>query len=49
MLLGIVAVIVAVLANNGGFTEAINQLSLIPSELSPMDGAFVSMFGPDLP
>ncbi len=47
MLLGIVAVIVAVLANNGGFTEAINQLSTIPSELSPMDGAFVSMFGPD--
>ena len=30
MLLGIVAVIVAVLVNNGGFTEAITTLSLIP-------------------
>ena len=47
MLLGIVAVIVAVLVNNGGFTEAINELSRIPSDLSTMDGAFVSMFGPD--
>ncbi len=49
MLAGIVAVIVAVLMNNGGFTEAINQLSLIPSESSQMAGPFVSFFGPNLP
>ena len=49
MLVGIVAVIVAVLVNNGGFTEAINQLSLIPSESSEMAGPFVSFFGPNLP
>ena len=48
MLFGIVAVIVAVLVNNGGFTEAINQLSFIPSETSEMAGPFVSFFGPDL-
>lgn len=47
MLVGIVAVIVAVLMNNGGFTEAITTLSQIPAEGSAMDGAFVSMFGPD--
>ncbi|WP_449316061.1 sodium:solute symporter family protein [Rubneribacter sp.] len=49
MLLGIVAVIVAVLSGNGGFTEAITQLSLIPSEESAMAGPFVSFFGPNLP
>lgn len=49
MLLGIVAVIVAVLVNNGGFTEAINQLSFIPAEGSEMAGPFVSFFGPNLP
>lgn len=49
MLLGIVAVIAAVLSNNGGFTEAINQLSLIPAEGSQMAGPFVSFFGPNLP
>ena len=38
MLLGIVAVIVAVLVNNGGFTEAITTLSLIPAEGSEMAG-----------
>lgn len=48
MLFGIVAVIVAVLVNNGGFTEAVNQLSFIPSETSEMAGPFVSFFGPDL-
>ena len=47
MLLGIVAVVVAVLVNNGGFTAAINELSTIPSELSEMSGPFTSMFGPD--
>ncbi|MBS6975288.1 MAG: sodium/solute symporter [Eggerthellaceae bacterium] len=49
MLLGIVAVIVAVLVNNGGFTEAITTLSLIPAEGSEMAGPFVSFFGPNLP
>ena len=49
MLLGIVAVIVAVLVNNGGFTEAITSLSLIPAEGSEMAGPFVSFFGPNLP
>ncbi|MEG0476951.1 MAG: sodium:solute symporter [Raoultibacter sp.] len=49
MLFGIVAVIVAVLINNGGFTEAITSLSLIPAEGSAMSGPFVSFFGPNLP
>ena len=48
MLVGIVAVIVAVILNNGGFSEAITQLSLIPAEGSAMNGPFVSFFGPDL-
>ena len=49
MLVGIVAVIVAVLVNNGGFTEALTTLSLIPAEGSEMAGPFVSFFGPNLP
>ena len=49
MLAGIVAVIVAVLANNGGFTEAITSLSLIPAEGSEMAGPFVSFFGRTCP
>ncbi|MDO4442385.1 MAG: sodium:solute symporter family protein [Slackia sp.] len=49
MLFGIVAVIAAVLAGNGGFSEAIVSLSQIPAENSALEGAFVSMFGPDLP
>ncbi len=48
MLLGIVAVIAAVLAGQGGFSEAIISLSQIPVEGSSMNGAFISMFGPDL-
>ncbi len=48
MLFGIVAVVVAVIMQNGGFTEAITQLSLIPSENSSMAGPFVSFFGPDI-
>ena len=48
MLLGITAVIVAVILNNGGFTEAVNQLSYISSPDSAMAGPFVSFFGPDL-
>ena len=47
MLVGIVAVILAVLNGNGGFTEAINKLSQIPSEAAPaLNGAFASFFGP---
>ena len=48
MLLGITAVIVAVILNNGGFAEAVNQLSYISSPDSAMAGPFVSFFGPDL-
>ena len=48
MLFGIVAVIAAVILNNGGFSEAITTLSQIPAEGSQMAGPFVSMFGPDL-
>ena len=40
---------VAVLVNNGGFTEALTTLSLIPAEGSEMAGPFVSFFGPNLP
>ncbi len=47
MLIGIVAVVAAVLVNNGGFTQAITDLSSLSSELSPMEGPFTSMFGPD--
>ena len=47
MLGGIVAVIVSVLNGNGGFTEAIERLSQIPSEAAPgLNGAFTSFFGP---
>ncbi len=48
MLFGIVAVVVAVLNGNGGFTEAFNSLSQVASESNPeMSGAFVSFFGPE--
>ncbi len=49
MLVGIIAVIAAVLNGHGGFAEAIISLSQIPAEGSELQGAFVSMFGPDLP
>ena len=48
MLLGITAVIVAVILNNGGFSEAVISLSRIPAEGTAMEGAFISFFGPDL-
>lgn len=48
MLIGIVAVIAAVLAGQGGFSEAIISLSQIPAEGTSLNGAFISMFGPDL-
>lgn len=45
MLVGIVAVVIAVLAGKGGFTEAISQLSQF--EAQGIKGAYVSFFGPD--
>ncbi|MBE6784587.1 MAG: sodium:solute symporter [Ruminococcaceae bacterium] len=48
MLVGIVAVVVAVLKTQGGFTAAVEALSLIPAENSNQAGAFTSFFGPDL-
>lgn len=48
MLVGITAVIVAVIMSNGGFTEAITSLSQIQASGTEMQGAFVSFFGPDL-
>ena len=48
MLFGIVAVIAAVLTGNGGFSQAVIDLSHIQAENSQIEGAFVSMFGPDL-
>jgi SSS family solute:Na+ symporter len=50
MLVGIVAVIAAVLSNNGGFTEAIGNLSKLNSDIPVtmgQPGAFSSFFGPD--
>ena len=47
MLVGICAVIAAVLSGNGGFTAAVQGLSQIPSESAPaLSGAFVSFLGP---
>ena len=47
MLVGICAVIAAVLSGNGGFTAAVEGLSQIPSESAPaLQGAFVSFLGP---
>ena len=49
MLVGIVAVIVAVLNGHGGFSDAIVQLSQVPNAAQPeFQGAFTSFFGPDL-
>ncbi len=41
--------ICAVLAGNGGFSQAVIDLSHVQAETNPdLQGAFVSMFGPDL-
>ncbi len=48
MLGGIIAVIAAVLASNGGLSEAVRELSKLESTYAPtvrMDGAFTSFFG----
>ncbi len=50
MLIGIVAVIAAVLAGQGGFMEAIRTLSELESDIPVtlgQKGAFTSFFGPD--
>ena len=47
MLVGICAVIVAVLKGCGGFTPAIESLSKVTAETAPnLSGAFTSFFGP---
>ncbi len=46
MLAGIVVIIVAVVMNFGGFTQAINDLSSIAE--GGQQGAYTSFFGPDL-
>ncbi len=45
MLAGIVAVVLAVLGQNGGFMQSLNLMSKIESPV--MNGAYVSFFGPD--
>ena len=50
MLVGIVAVIAAVLSGQGGFMEAISKMAEIPSDAAVtagQPGAFTSFFGPD--
>lgn len=53
MLFGITAVILAVLKGNGGFLNAIHELSMIPADdvavpaLQGSQGLLVSFFGPD--
>ncbi len=47
MLVGIVGVVVVVLGDNGGFMAALTTMSQIPAEGTQMQGAFISMFGPD--
>ncbi len=46
MLGGIVAVIAAVLMQNGGFSEAMVSLSQVAAEETAMQGAFTSFLGP---
>ncbi len=47
MIVGIIAVIAAVLAGKGGFTEALKGLSEVSDPVSQMPGAFNSFLGPD--
>ena len=52
MIVGIIAVIAAVLNGQGGFYEAVRNLSEIESDVSltlGQKGVFASFFGPDLP
>ena len=48
MIVGIIAVIAAVLNGQGGFTEALNQLAEVSDPaISEAPGVFASFFGPD--
>ena len=50
MLIGIVAVIAAVLNGQGGFMNAVSEMAQIPSDVAVTEGqpgAFTSFFGPD--
>lgn len=50
MLVGIIAVVLAVLSSNGGFIEAIGKLAEFKSDIPAtmgQPGAFASIFGPD--
>lgn len=48
MLFGIVAVIIAVLAAQGGLSEAVGKLAALPADASPeTNGGFATWFGPD--
>lgn len=48
MIVGIIAVIIAVLNGNGGFVEAFNSLKEVTDPaVSDESGAFASIFGPD--
>ncbi len=47
MLFGIVAVVLAVLNGQGGFSQALVSLSQVSDTASGMNGAFTSFFGPD--
>jgi len=48
MLIGIVAVILAVLNSNGGFMEALSRLAAVEdAAVSSQSGVFASFFGPD--
>lgn len=50
MLIGIMAVIAAVLSGQGGFMNAISEMAQIPSDVpltAGQPGAFTSFFGPD--
>ncbi|NPD30411.1 sodium:solute symporter [Eggerthellaceae bacterium zg-1084] len=47
MLAGIVAVVCAVLAQNGGLVEALGQMAAVSADGSAAPGALVSVLGPD--
>ena len=47
MIVGIIAVIAAVLAGKGGFAEALKGLAEVPDPVSQIPGAFNSFLGPD--
>ena len=52
MIVGIIAVIVAVLNGQGGFYEAVKNLSVLESDVPltlGQQGVYASFFGPDLP